>query len=176
MAFYSLSPYMKKLIPLIGIMVGSLSMLGCSEDFQVTAPYKKVTVVYGLLDPQDTAHYIRIQKAFLDENKSAIQMAADPDSSFFSELVVTMTAFSDPEGQTPVETHTLEKVNLNQQGYPKEEGPFFTDPSYAYKWKATLNPFQCYRLRILDPQTGNRDSSDLIGIVNAATERNPSNF
>ncbi len=167
---------MKNLFPLFGIILGLIGLSSCAEDFQVTAPYQQVTVVYGMLDPQDTAHYIRIQKAYLDENKSALRMAENSDSNFHADLQVTMVAFSDPEGQKPVETFTLEKVDLQTEGYPKEEGAFFTTPSYAYKFQAVLNPFQYYRLRILNPQTGSRDSSDLIGIVNAATDRNPSNF
>lgn len=167
---------MKSRILLLGIALSGLLFPSCSEDFQVTAPYKEVTVVYGLLNPLDTAHYIRIQKAFLDENKSAIRMATNPDSSHFSQLNVTLTAFSDPEGNQPVQTHTLDKVNLNQEGFTKEDGAFFTDPSYAYKFKASLNPYQYYRLRITHPETGRQDSSDLFGIVNAETDRNPSNF
>ena len=38
----------------------------CSKDFKIDAPYKDITIVYGLLNISDTAHYVIIHKAFLD--------------------------------------------------------------------------------------------------------------
>ncbi|MCC7244082.1 MAG: hypothetical protein IT269_00265, partial [Saprospiraceae bacterium] len=59
---------MQKLLflPLLALLVAS-----CSNDFDVAAPWKEIPVVYGLLSPQDTAHYIRIEKAFLDASEGA---------------------------------------------------------------------------------------------------------
>jgi hypothetical protein len=131
---------------------------GCSEDFEVSAPYKDVTFVYGLLNPQDTAHYIRIQKAFLDETKSAIDMAKEADSNFYKELSVNMKEMS---GASVVAVIPLVKVDLNNEGYPKEPGSFFTGPSYAYKFKAVLHPAHTYRLVINNAATGKIDSSEI---------------
>ena len=79
---------MKKLVlSAIGLAV-MLGLHSCSEDFEITAPYKDITVAYGILNITDTAHYIRIQKAFLDENKSAIDMAKVADSNFYAQLDV----------------------------------------------------------------------------------------
>ena len=35
---------------------------GCKQDFDITADYIEVPVVYGLLNQQDDTSYIRIQK------------------------------------------------------------------------------------------------------------------
>ena len=147
---------MKKIIfPVSALLV--MLMVGCSEDFNVAAPYKPVTIVYGLLDMQDTAHYIRIEKAFLDENKSALVMSQIPDSNFFPVLDVKMKVVN---GGAVTNIITLDKVDLNKEGYPKSDtGQFFTSPNYAYKFKGNLDKNSIYRLVIYNPATGETDSA-----------------
>src|SRR5437764_4127391 len=65
MAFFSIRRILL-LLPVLCLLAS------CSEDFTVGAPYKAITVVYGIMDVGDTAHYIRIQKAYYDENMSAL--------------------------------------------------------------------------------------------------------
>ncbi len=149
---------MKKfLLPVLAFIALSL-LQSCSENFNVAAPYKSITVVYGLLDRADTAHYIRIQKAFLDENKSALAMAKEADSNFFTNINVriqrlTMTG-------NPVDTIHLTRVDLNSEGYPKDTGVFFNSPNYAYKFKNTLDPDYIYRIIVTNAASGETDSAD----------------
>ncbi len=135
-----------------------MSWVGCSEDFEVAAPAKDITVVYGMLRVADTAHYVRIQKAFLDEHKSAISMAQEADSNFYGDLEVRMKEIS---GNSVISNTLLSRVDLNTEGYQKEPGLFFTSPNYAYKYKHTLNPAWRYRLVITNPATGDVDSSEV---------------
>lgn len=147
----------------------------CSEDFVVSAPYRDITVVAGLLDPLDTFHYIRIQKAFMDENKSAITMSQEPDSSFYNNITVVLYEYNAAQSQV-LDTVLLSRVNANDEGYQKNEPindqQFFTDPNYAYTFRKTdLNPDLWYRLLITNNSTGRTDSSDFIGMINPAAER-----
>jgi hypothetical protein len=48
----------------------------------VNAPWKEETIVTGLIDPNDTVHYLRIHKAFLDPNRNALVVAQIRDSLF----------------------------------------------------------------------------------------------
>lgn len=141
----------------------ALFFSSCSEKFEVTAPYKDVTVAYGYLDMADTAHYIRIQKAFLDENKSAVSMAKDADSSFFSDINVRIDRYR-AAGTNGVHQYVdsihLYRVDLNAEGYPKQPGTFFNAPNYAYKFLDTLTPGYIYRLKITHKSTGATDSAD----------------
>lgn len=167
---------MKKLIPILALMA-TVGLYSCEEDFDVAAPYKQITVAYGILDMADTAHYIRVQKAFMDENKSAIEMSKEPDSSFYNQLDVKIVEYL---GNTAAQTITLQKVDLNAEGYTKlnsaEDQSFFTSPNYGYKFKHQLNPAREYRLIITNPNTGKVDSSDLIGIVSNDTLDNVQGF
>jgi len=143
-------------------LIAASTLLGtsCSEKFDVAAPYKDITVVYGFLDMADTAHYIRIQKAFIDENKSAVNMAKEVDSNFYANLNVRIERYSATEKYFYVDSIHLDKVDLAQEGYTKQPGLFFTSPNYAYKFKGALNPSYIYRLKITNVTTGVTDSAD----------------
>ena len=151
---------MKKfLFPLLAL-VALFFLPACSEKFDVAAPYKSVTVVYGLLDRNDTAHYIRIQKAFLDNNKSALVMAKEVDSNTFANLNVRVARISMNGNAIASDTVHLTRVDLNVEGYPKQAGTFFNAPNYAYKFKSALDPAYIYRIIVTNPATGEVDSAD----------------
>jgi hypothetical protein len=137
-------------------LTGMLS--SCNEKLKIAAPYKNITVVYGLLDMGDTAHYIRIQKAFMDENKTALSMAKEADSSFYRSLEVSVKELS--AGGAVLYTNFLDRVNLIAEGFPKDTGVFFNTPSYAYKFRYTLNPANKYRIVIRNKETGVVDSAE----------------
>jgi hypothetical protein len=148
---------MKRIIPSLALIAGASSILSCNDKLNIAAPYKNITVVYGLLDIADTAHYIRIQKAFMDENQSAIDMAKIADSNFYSALSVVMKEIG-PSGNL-ISTIALNQVDLANEGYTKDTGAFFNTPNYAYKFKYTLNPSNQYRIVIKNTATGEVDSA-----------------
>jgi hypothetical protein len=148
---------MKKTIQSLLLLASTSAFISCNDKLNIAAPYKNITVVYGLLNKADTAHYIRIQKAFMDENQSSIDMAKVADSSFYKSLVVVLKVV-DNNGVV-LNKDTLKKVDLTQEGYPKESGAFFNTPNIAYKSKYPLTSDFLYRLVITNTQTGNVDSS-----------------
>ncbi len=150
---------------------------GCSEKFNVAAPYKNITVVYAFLDQADTAHYIRIQKAFLDQSKSALTMSQSPDSSFYTNLNVRIERYNvNGTATTWTDTIHLNRVDLDLEGYPKQTtGPFFNAPNYAYKFKDVLDARYIYRLKVINLSTGQVDSSDA-PIINDMDHSNASGF
>ncbi len=113
---------------------------------------------------QDTAHYVRIQKAFLDENKSAVELAKIADSSFYNSLNVVMKEVSNG---TVINTIPLTRVDMNLEGFTKADGTFFTSPNYGYKFKFPLNSGSEYRLVIENAAAGIKDSSQ-ISVLNAS--------
>src|ERR1700733_8021169 len=121
---------MKKIVfPAIALLA-LLFTASCSTKFKIAAPYKNITVVYGFLDEGDTAHYIRIQKAFLDQNKSAVTMSQTPDSSFYSNIDVIVKRINVlTTTGSPSDTIHLNRVDLDLEGYPKQAGTFFTSPN-----------------------------------------------
>ncbi len=169
---------MKKIIYLI-LVAGILGTTSCKEDFEIAAPYQDIMVAYGMLNSADTAHYIRIQKAFLDNNKSSIDMAKEPDSSYFKNLDVVIKEYND--NNTFRRSVSLEFIqDMSAQGYPKDAAGsqgFFNNPSKAYKLKIdSLNPYYKYRLVVKNNNTGAVDSSHFFMVVNGARSKNAQNF
>jgi hypothetical protein len=149
---------MKKLILLFTTITSLFLLPGCSEKFDVAAPYKNITIIYGFLDMADTAHYIRIQKAFLDQEKSALSMAQEADSNFYASLNVSIARVTFSGVKHDV--IPLQRVDLNAEGYPKQSGAFFNSPNYAYKFKDLLDPQYIYRIIVSNPVTGEVDSAE----------------
>jgi len=80
---------------------------------------KDITIVYGLINPADSVHYIRIHKAFLGP-ESIIVMAKEPDSSLYpvEDIDVRITEFNTLSGKsTPLAVDTITK--------DKEPGYFY---------------------------------------------------
>ncbi len=147
-------------------------LASCSEDFEIAAPYKSVTVVYGLMNMGDTAHYIRIQRAFLDEHKSSLDMAKIPDSNFYASLEVHLKEFANG---TLLADNILPRVDLNDEGYKKDSGVFFNAPNYAYKSKRSLVPGNIYRLVVKNTVSGDVDSAET-GIIDNTASAPPQGF
>jgi len=157
---------MKKILFPLFLLAAALNLQSCSEDFEVAAPYRPVTVVYGMMDMRDTAHYIRIQRTFLDENKNAFDMAKVSDSNFYKESDLDVVIKEYSGGSMVGSPVALQRVDMTAEGYPKNGGTFFTSPNYAYKFKSALNPAHTYRLVINNKVNNMMDSAE-IRIVDA---------
>jgi hypothetical protein len=118
------------------LLFGSLILVSlisaCSNDLVVVDQWKDIPVVWGLLNKSDTAHYIRVEKAFLDPTTSAYDIARIPDSLYYENAVVTLKRVN--TGQV----FTLDRVNGDLEGYPREDGTFAESPNYLYKIKANV--------------------------------------
>lgn len=116
---------MKKLTFLI--LTCALALSSCDNELEVAAPWKDIPVVYGILTPSDTAQYIRIEKAFLDPNTSATDIARIPDSLYYQELDA---AIIDLSGNRRIQ---LVAVDGALEGYTRDEGVFAENPNVLYK-------------------------------------------
>jgi len=143
---------MKKLLFLLPF---GLLFSACSNDFEVTAPWKEIPVVYGILSPQDTAHYIRIEKAFLDPDKSAFEVAQIADSLYYPEGAITVW-LERTDNQNRI---ALKRVNGALEGYPRDPGVFADQPNWLYKANTAGFPLLAgkkYRL-VIERQDGKAD-------------------
>ena len=61
----------------------AFAFVSCDKDLQINDDYKDITIVYGLLNPNDSLSYIRIEKAFLSDG-DIFQAAQIPDSNLYS--------------------------------------------------------------------------------------------
>ncbi|MEQ8704573.1 MAG: hypothetical protein RIC19_11670 [Phaeodactylibacter sp.] len=121
---------MKLLKPIVLLFVLVAGWSACSTEVNLEAEWKDIPIVYGFLNVQDSAHYIRVQKAFLEPGGDALQVAQINDSIYYSDVAVTL------ENRTKGTSFVLERVNGEEEGYDKEEGVFSNSPNILYKISA----------------------------------------
>ena len=107
-----------------------LSFSACSTEVDLEADWKDIPVVYGILSRLDTAHYIRIEKAFLEPGGDAAKIAQIADSLYYANLTVEL------EKSATGQRFSLRRVDGNLEGYPRQAGPFAQAPNYLYKINA----------------------------------------
>jgi len=138
---------MKKLLFALPLL--SLLWSACSNDFEVTASWKEVPVVYAILSAKDTANYIRVEKAFLDPDKSALEIAQIADSLYYPANAITVF-LENVKTKAKVQ---LQRVDGNLEGHPRKDGIFATTPNWLYKLKAPsgsgLVPGDKYQVRVV---------------------------
>ncbi|MCD4731620.1 MAG: hypothetical protein K8R74_13530, partial [Bacteroidales bacterium] len=76
---------------------GLFFMNSCETDFDTTTDWEDITVVYGIIDQNDSMQYIKINRAFLGEG-NVLQFAQEYDSSNYPfPLRVWLEEFNDNE-------------------------------------------------------------------------------
>ncbi|HIE15559.1 MAG TPA: hypothetical protein EYP69_01410 [Bacteroidales bacterium] len=99
----------------------------CSSDIDINAPWTDITVVYGLLNQNDSIHYIKVNKAFLGD-ASAYEMAAISDSVNYKNIDVYLYKINTSNGgHDTVKTYIFKDTVMD-----KESGTFATDNNIIY--------------------------------------------
>lgn len=115
-----------KLSLIASVILGAILWQSCSNDFELNAPWQDIPIIYGIIDINEDNHYIRVQKAFLDSETSAVQIAQVSDSIYYNNVSVTIQVNGN-------QTYNLTRVNGADEGIDKEEGIFATNPHVLYK-------------------------------------------
>ena len=128
---------MKMLIQLIKVASIACFFLvanGCNDDLNLIEPNKaSIPVVYGFLSLNDTATYIRVERSFVDQKLSAIELAKIADSLTYPANVEVYLV-----RKSSNERFLMQKVDGNTEGYRRDAGTFASTPNYLYKIKTSL--------------------------------------
>ncbi len=167
----------KHLYILLFALLGSTFVWNaCSNDFVLNDTWKDTPIVYGLLSISDTAHYIRVERAFIDPKKSALEIAQIPDSLYYKNAIVTLTRERDDS------VFVLKKIDGSKEGYPRASGIFANTPNYLYKINKKilkLKAGEVIKLQVKreDGTLLTEASTKIIGVVNPKNgePKNPAN-
>ena len=113
-----------------GLLLG-LFVSACSNEFDVAAPYQDIPVVYGVVSPDDTAHYIRVERAFIDPKASAYEVSLIADSIYYPANAISVFLERVSTGQR----YQFTRVDGNLEGHVRESGTFAQAPNWLYKLK-----------------------------------------
>ncbi len=124
----------------------TLLLSACSTDFDIAADYEETLVVYGLLDASQDTQYIRISRGFISADRSALEVALEPDSIYYlaDQLAVTIERESDGAVFTFTEDRSI----------AKDTGVFGVAPHLVYALPQKLEANDAFRLRIENTVTG----------------------
>ena len=136
-------------------------LFSCETDFDVNANWKDVTIVYGLIDPNNEDQLIKINKAYLGQG-DAIQMASISDSTNYdpSNLIVKIHRVREQVFNT---YDTLSTVVLTDTVLDKDDGLFSTDDNIIYTFKkpsSFYNTNSIYVLEILNLSSAQKVTSE----------------
>ncbi|MBK9731964.1 MAG: DUF4249 family protein [Chitinophagaceae bacterium] len=154
---------------LLAATILSTLIYSCKTDFNVTSDWEDIAIVYGLLDPTDSAQYIKVNKAYLDKTTSALEIAQIPDSLYYQHITVQLQQY---QNGVLKKTIDMEKVDGNLEGYVKDTGIFAASPNYLYKTKEVIDQNSSYHLIITESDNGKVISSET-EIINDFTVLRP---
>jgi len=154
---------MKPTYLLFGICLVYL-FTSCKPDFDLNAPYKDVTVVYGVLNHQDSIHYVKIYKGFQSHKEGAVFIDAQkPDSIYYYDRIsVVLQEFvirdKPPGAATSNDTIRTARADIPlyiTHDFPRDSGFFYYDKErIIYYTKEPLSKDYAYKILIKHKQTG----------------------
>ena len=142
---------MKKFLLLAIAAISLFFLPSCETDVDVNAEWEEITVVYGLLNQLDTAHYFRINKAFLGGN--ALEIAKIEDSSSYNgKLEVKLEGWRNGSLMQTIQFDTTTIYNKN-------DGIFYNPRMVVYEGTGMLNEAYEYRLFVKNTVSGHEVSA-----------------
>tara|TARA_B100000683_G_scaffold162305_1_gene156438 strand:+ start:128 stop:1141 length:1014 start_codon:yes stop_codon:yes gene_type:complete len=141
-----------KLINITFIIFGLIILNACKTEIDVTGPWKENAAIYGLLNPNDSVHYIRIHRAYLDSQRSALEITQIEDSIYFDSLDIMAYAYSN--------NYIIDSFGLNRSILNNKDSGMFKYPEQAvYSFHKMLNSDYKYHFKINNPTTGYQASA-----------------
>jgi hypothetical protein len=154
----------------------------CDNDLKIIADWKAVPAVYGILNAQDSVHYIKLNKAFLGQG-DVMMMAQEFDSLHFSIDQVGIRLLEKEEDDVPSQnganwqtrnTYELEPTNE----FVRPEGVFSSPTQTIYKTTAPLNKDFYYSVEVYRKSNDTiiAQTDGLIPILSPLSVINPNTY
>ena len=140
-----------------------LSIVSCDNDVDINSSFEEVTLVYGLLDRNVDTQFVKINRTFLDDQLSAVDLAKQTERIYYDSLTVSLT-----------NEQTNEVIPLSEIVKPKNPGIFSNEENVLYYTDQKLDAETAYSLKIVKP-----DSSVTLGratTINKVDILNPKVF
>jgi hypothetical protein len=141
-----LKPFVSALLVSTVVLLGLSLGTSCDTEINLNAPFQETAVLFCLLDESETTHYVRVNRAYLQDGADALLLATDPNEIYYDDRLVVSMEEVDANGNV-VSNLTLERVDGDTIGIIKEEGTFANSPNILYRYVRELNPAYTYRVR-----------------------------
>lgn len=146
----------------------ALSLTSCKPDVQLTSDYRDMTVVYGLLNPLDQNHYIKIYKGYLTKENALVWANELDNISYYDDIAVELI---EHRANGEVVAYDMDTVMSVSKNYGVFASP--TQVLYRPVKKNTHRPVSLregclYQLVITNKETGRTVTSETTTIANMA--------
>ena len=135
------------------LVLSSIALfVSCDNDLQIIADWKDVPVVYGILNAEDSVHYIKLNKAFLGRG-DVMMMAQEFDSLHYAEEDVGLRLLEQEKAWIPSENGegwlTISTIELEPTDeFDKPEGAFSSPTQIIYKSDTEINADALYAAEV----------------------------
>ena len=126
--------------------------ISCSTDIDFFDKWEEKAIIYGLIDPFDSLHSFRINRAFLDPNQNAFDVAKNHDSIYFDNLDVKLYSIDNENIIDSFDVYSSDHSN-------KDTGVFSNPDHIIYQAEANINPKYDYKLVLKRPETNYQASA-----------------
>jgi hypothetical protein len=152
--------FVRHLQILIWVSLVLLGVNACKNDVEINAPHKTLPYVFGLLNPYDTVHSIRIQRTFLGD-QDPTNYSRINDSIYFKKVDAVV---EEVLNGVVVQKYPLVETTITG----KSTGTFSSPEQRLYQFtQSSLNPNATYRL------VGTADGISLSATTALLSENDP---
>lgn len=136
---------MNRIYAIILFLTIPFMWMSCEKDVKILDDFEDITIVYGLMNPNDSISYLRIERAYLT-NGDIYESAQVADSNLYPYKL-------DVKIKSGNQVITFDTVTI----FNKNEGIFYAPKMQVYYavTKDILNSDDEYNLEITNPVTGN---------------------
>jgi len=118
----------------------------CDNDLNIIADWKDVPSVYGVLNAEDSVHYIKLNKAFLGQG-DVMMMAQEFDSLYYGEDIVGLRLIKHEQNNNGEQSFTSIELETTDE-FVKPEGIFNSPTQIIYKTSEELYKDTFYALEV----------------------------
>lgn len=131
-----------------------LVLASCDNELDITADWKDVPVIYGILDVNDTTQYVKLNKAFLGQG-DVLMMAQEFDSLHYNEDLIELNLLEQKlEWVDSISDYgwvTKKVIELEPTDeFDKPQGIFSSPSQIIYKTTEELNKERFYGIEVFN--------------------------
>lgn len=118
---------MRIILAVVILSVSLFLFYSCDNTLDIIEESGEIPIVYGFLSPTDTIQFVRVERAFVDPNTSALELAKDPAVLYYDESVTVKI-----RNENTDTVYNLQRIDASAIGYPRESGIFPESPNILY--------------------------------------------
>lgn len=151
----------------IALFLAIATFFGCETEIDVIAPKKDMTIIYGLLEANQTRHYLRINRSFVGESAASVLAAEAGANEYTDEELIQAEVRELGVDDNVRKSWPIRSTYV----YGKEEGTFFSDSNKVYYFDGVLDYNYQYELFLKIKPEG-EDEKEVTAVTNVLSTSN----